>query len=148
MITRPFLCVMAAVSLLLWIGAQTRAQAAADAPRFAAPGQMRPTFLLLLSDDQTYRALGRFGELPVKTSNLDRLAKRGLLFTHCFTLVIFLTDNGGIVGVSTFHGGRRDGKGTPFEGATRVPSFWRWPAGFRGGADCAALTAHKDISRR
>jgi len=61
------------------------------------------------------------------------------------TLVIFLTDNGGTVGVSLFNGGRRGGKGTPYEGATRVPSLWRWPAGFRGGVDCPALTAHLDI---
>jgi len=52
--------------------------------RFAAAGQERPNFLFLFSDDQTFRALGRIGELPVKTPNLDRLAKGGLLFTHCF----------------------------------------------------------------
>src|SRR6185436_16283921 len=61
------------------------------------------------------------------------------------TLVIFLTDNGGTVGVNTFNAGMRGGKGTPYEGATRVPSFWRWPAAFRGGVDCPALTAHIDI---
>ena len=54
------------------------------ANRFAAPGQARPNFLFLLSDDQTFRALGRLGELEVKTPNLDRLAQRGMLFTHCF----------------------------------------------------------------
>src|SRR5712691_9570919 len=52
--------------------------------RFAAAGQERPNFLFLFSDDQTFRALGLLGELPVKTPNLDRLAKRGMLFTHCF----------------------------------------------------------------
>jgi arylsulfatase A-like enzyme len=31
------------------------------------------------------------------------------------------------------------------KGGTRVPAFWRWPAGFAGGRDCAALTAHLDI---
>ncbi len=54
------------------------------ASRFAAAGQEQPNFLLLLSDDQTYRALGLLGELEVKTPNLDRLAERGLRFTHCF----------------------------------------------------------------
>ena len=52
--------------------------------RFAAKGQDRPNFLLLLSDDQTFRALGALGELEVRTPNLDRLARRGMLFTHCF----------------------------------------------------------------
>jgi choline-sulfatase len=54
------------------------------ANRFAAAGQERPNFLFLFSDDQAHRALGLLGELQVKTPNLDRLAKRGLLFTHCF----------------------------------------------------------------
>src|SRR5437660_1104012 len=61
------------------------------------------------------------------------------------TLVIFLTDNGGTEGLSIYNAGMRGGKGTPYEGGTRVPSFWRWPAGFKGGFDCAALTAHIDL---
>ena len=61
------------------------------------------------------------------------------------TLVVFLTDNGGTVGVEHFNGGRRGGKNTPYQGGTRVPSFWRWPAGFRGGKDCGVLSAHIDI---
>lgn len=52
--------------------------------RFATKGHDRPNFLLLLSDDQTHRALGCLGELEVKTPNLDRLARRGTLFTQCF----------------------------------------------------------------
>ena len=61
------------------------------------------------------------------------------------TLVIFMTDNGGTAGVQTFNAGMRGSKNTPYMGGTRVPSFWRWPAGFTGGADCAALSAHIDI---
>jgi arylsulfatase A-like enzyme len=61
------------------------------------------------------------------------------------TLVIFMTDNGGTVGVKTFNAGMHGQKATPWEGGTRVPSFWRWPAGFKGGRDSSALTAHVDI---
>jgi arylsulfatase len=61
------------------------------------------------------------------------------------TLVIFLTDNGGTAGTRIFNAGMRGAKGTPYQGGTRVPSFWRWPAGFRGGRDVAALTAHIDV---
>ena len=61
------------------------------------------------------------------------------------TLVIFMTDNGGTAGVSTFNAGMRAGKGTPYEGGTRVPAFWRWPGGWKGGADVPVLTAHIDI---
>lgn len=61
------------------------------------------------------------------------------------TLVIFLTDNGGTFGTKIFNAGMRGAKGTPYQGGTRVPSFWRWPAGFRGGVEVAALTAHIDV---
>ena len=61
------------------------------------------------------------------------------------TLVIFMTDNGGTVGVKTFNAGMHGQKATPWEGGTRVPSFWRWPAQFKGGRDSSALTAHVDI---
>jgi arylsulfatase A-like enzyme len=61
------------------------------------------------------------------------------------TLVIFMTDNGGTLGVQIFNAGMRGQKVTPYQGGTRVPSFWRWPAGFQGGVDVDALTAHIDI---
>jgi arylsulfatase len=61
------------------------------------------------------------------------------------TLVIFLTDNGTATGARVFNAGMRGAKNTPYQGGTRVPSLWRWPAGFRGGADCRALTAHVDV---
>ncbi len=49
------------------------------------------------------------------------------------TLVIFITDNGTATGDKVFNGG------------PRVPSFWRWPARFKGNIDCPALTAHIDV---
>lgn len=61
------------------------------------------------------------------------------------TLVIFMTDNGGTAGVKLFNAGMRGTKGTPYQGATRVPSLWRWPAAWQTGRDCAALTAHIDL---
>lgn len=61
------------------------------------------------------------------------------------TLVIFMTDNGGTAGVQVFNAGMRGSKATPYQGGTRVPSFWRWPARLDGNRDCSALTAHIDI---
>lgn len=61
------------------------------------------------------------------------------------TLVIFMTDNGGTVGVDIHNAGLRGAKNTPYQGGARVPSFWRWPNGFRGGVDCNALAAHIDV---
>src|SRR6266511_1113314 len=60
------------------------------------------------------------------------------------TLVIFMNDNGGTVGVPTFNAGMRGGKGTAWLGGTRASSFWRWP-GTLEPADCPALTAHLDF---
>ncbi len=61
------------------------------------------------------------------------------------TLVIFLSDNGGTAGVRIFNAGMRGSKGTPYQGGTRAPSFWRWPAGFEGGREVPALSAHIDV---
>jgi len=59
------------------------------------------------------------------------------------TLVIFMTDNGGTVGVRDFNAGMRAGKATPWEGGTRVPSLWRWK-GRLAPKNVSALTAHVD----
>ena len=63
------------------------------------------------------------------------------------TLVIYLgSDNGGTAGVKIFNAGMRGSKVTPYQGGTRAPAFFRWPAGgVQGGAECAALSAHLDI---
>jgi len=63
------------------------------------------------------------------------------------TLVIYLaTDNGGTAGVRIFNAGMRGSKGTPYQGGTRAPCFFRWPVGgIPAGAECDALSAHLDI---
>lgn len=48
------------------------------------------------------------------------------------TLVIFMTDNGGTAGVSTFNAGMRGAKTTYYEGGHRVPCWIRWPDGGLG----------------
>jgi arylsulfatase len=94
-------------------------------------------------DDKTAKFFGMIENIDDNFGRLlARLAEWGLTEN---TLVVFLTDNGGTVGVSIHNGGRRGGKGGPYQGATRVPSLWRWPAGFTGGRDIGALTAHIDV---
>ena len=75
---------------------------------------------------------------------LDKLEEWGIADN---TLVIYFgTDNGGTAGVKIFNAGMRGRKGTPYQGGTRVPVFFRWPAGdIPAGAECDALTAHLDL---
>jgi len=63
------------------------------------------------------------------------------------TLVIYLaSDNGGTAGRSIFTAGMQGGKNTTYQGGTRVPCFFRWPAGgIPAGAECDALSAHLDL---
>jgi arylsulfatase len=60
------------------------------------------------------------------------------------TLLIFMTDNGGTGGVRVFNAGMRGAKGTPYQGGTRAPAFFRWTGSLQPG-DVAALAAHIDI---
>jgi arylsulfatase A-like enzyme len=60
------------------------------------------------------------------------------------TLVVFMNDNGGTVGVPVFNAGMRGQKATPWLGGTRAMSLWRWP-GTLTPADCDRLTAHIDF---
>ncbi len=69
------------------------------------------------------------------------------------TLVIFMTDNGQAGrrarrnGEPTpiFTAGFKSGKGSPYEGGTHVPAFWRWKGVLGEGTDIKALTAHIDV---
>lgn len=69
------------------------------------------------------------------------------------TLVIFMTDNGQagrsgkLNGKNVIHwtAGFKTGKGSPFEGGTHVPAFWRWKGVLDEGVDIDALTAHIDF---
>ena len=72
---------------------------------------------------------------------LDRLAAANM---ETNTLVLFMTDNGhGMSGL--YNAGMRGAKGGPYQGGTRVPSFWRWKNVLPPGIDCPQLTAHLDL---
>jgi arylsulfatase A-like enzyme len=45
---------------------------------------LKPNFLVILTDDQTYRAIGYNNEL-VQTPNLDQLANQGIIFNRAYT---------------------------------------------------------------
>ena len=63
------------------------------------------------------------------------------------TLVIYIgSDNGNSTGWRVFNAGMKGHKGQPYQGGTRVPVFFRWPAGnIPADAECSALTSQMDI---
>ncbi len=60
------------------------------------------------------------------------------------TLLIFMTDNGGVDGVKVFNAGMRGTKGTPYQGGIRVPAFFRWTGTLTPGAT-GKTGAHIDL---
>jgi arylsulfatase A len=59
------------------------------------------------------------------------------------TVVVFMTDNGG---VSRFHKcGLRGQKGSVWEGGVRVPFFARWPGQFPAGKVIPSMAQHIDV---
>ena len=61
------------------------------------------------------------------------------------TIVVFMTDNGGTAGTGVYNAGMRTGKGTPYEGGTRVPFFFSWPAKYPTGVDVSSLAGQIDV---
>ncbi|NIJ43752.1 arylsulfatase A-like enzyme [Wenyingzhuangia heitensis] len=62
------------------------------------------------------------------------------------TILIFMSDNGGITGVRLYNAGMRGKKTQAYEGGHRVPFFIKWPKGHLAhGKEVKDLTAHIDI---
>lgn len=82
-----------------------------------------------------------FGKLMAKLQSWNALEN---------TLVIFMTDNGGVQLGQTkeiphFNAGLKGGKNSPHEGGTHVPFFVQWKGVLGEGVDVDALTAHIDL---
>ena len=77
-------------------------------------------------------------------SLLDFLEKKGVRDN---TIVVFLTDNGSIMGIKYFNAGMRGMKTELWEGGHRVPLFISWPeGGFKNvGNEVSGLTEFQDI---
>ncbi len=117
-----------------------------------APEKYKKPFLDAGFNDQV---AGRYGMIANIDDNIgllmQKMAEWGLEEN---TLLIFMTDNGQAGGQNTrlngmlhrlFHAGLRGGKGTVYEGGTRVPAFWRWKGVLPKGRDIDGLAAHIDL---
>jgi arylsulfatase A-like enzyme len=116
---------------------------ATNAPH--APLQVRP------EDEARYAGKVKpmlakfFGMIANIDDNVGKLmAKLKALGLEENTIVIFMTDNGGTVGVDFYNAGMRGGKITPYLGGTRVPFLVRWP-GVVAPGDRPQLAAHVDL---
>lgn len=116
-----------------------------------APDKYKQRFLDLGYDKNT---AGRYGMIENIDDNFGLLIEKLDQWNAWEnTLVIFMTDNGqaGRTGqlngkrVQLFTAGFKSGKGSPYEGGTHVPAFWRWPGVLGEGVDIDALTAHVDL---
>ena len=116
-----------------------------------APEKNRKRFLDMGYDGETS---GRYGMIENIDENIGLLmAKLDEWDAWRDTLVVFMTDNGqaNLSGkrngeqVRLPSGGFKTGKGSPYEGGTHVPAFWRWKGVLRESVDVPALTAHIDL---
>ncbi len=73
---------------------------------------------------------------------LDELDRTGLASN---TLVLFTSDNGGVLANGANNGPWRGGKGQMYEGGLRVPGAARWPAVIKAGTTTDRLTLTMDI---
>lgn len=73
---------------------------------------------------------------------LDKLDQTGLAAN---TLVIFTSDNGGVLANDANNGPWRGGKEHMYEGGLRVPGAARWPSVIAGGSSSARVTLTMDI---
>ncbi|QEG20226.1 sulfatase-like hydrolase/transferase [Mariniblastus fucicola] len=72
------------LAFLIGVAVQTQANANEDAPR-------KPNIILIMADDVSWEAFGCYGAEDYKTPQIDRLAREGVRFTHCYSTPICTT---------------------------------------------------------
>jgi arylsulfatase A-like enzyme len=125
-------------------------------------------FFLLLSHHSPHIPLAAQAELVAKHARAPNPTYAAMLETldHCVgqvlstletqnlatnTIVIFTSDNGGLSVVehvntpATSNAPLRGGKGSLYEGGTRVPMLWRWPGVVPGGQVLATPVVNTDV---
>ena len=119
-------------------------QIATNAPH--APLEVRPEDEVRYKDKVQKPSVAKFfGMIANIDDNVGRLLSKLREWNlETTTLVIFMNDNGGTIGVDVHNAGMRGSKASPWVGGTRASSFWRW-SGTLEPSDCDRLTAHIDF---
>ncbi|MEM7143786.1 MAG: arylsulfatase [Verrucomicrobiota bacterium] len=116
-----------------------------------APEKYKKRFL---EDGWDENTAGRYGMIENFDDNMGLLMEKlDEWDAWDNTLLIFMTDNGQAgknakkdgKSVQLHTAGFKTGKGSPHEGGTHVPAFWRWKGVLGEGVDIPALTAHIDL---
>jgi arylsulfatase len=106
------------------------------------PDQYREPYRALDKDLASFFAM--VANIDHNMGRLDEMLVRTGLREN--TILIFMTDNGGTVGVKHFNAGMKAGKVTLWDGGHRVPMFVRWPDGKLGEPrDVDTLTHVQDV---
>jgi len=85
-----------------------------------------------------------YAMIDIIDQNIGRMLKKldDLKLTEN-TVVLFMTDNGGVS--KHFKAGLKSNKGSIYEGGVRVPLFVRWPGKFPAGGKVEAQCSHVDL---
>ncbi len=112
-------------------------------------GKYRKPYMSMKFNDKPLppNVLSYFGMLTNLDENMGRLdeflIKQGLKEN---TIVIFMSDNGGVQGIPIYDAGMSGTKGSLLEGGHRQFCFIRWPAGsLHTAGDISGLTEIQDI---
>ncbi|MEM6820457.1 MAG: sulfatase [Verrucomicrobiota bacterium] len=95
----------------------------------------RPNIVFIMADDHAPHALSCYGSRINRTPNLDRLAKEGMRFTHCFDTVSLCAPSRASLLTSKYchkHGFIKN-EGPPFDGAQQTVPKLMQQAGYRTG---------------
>jgi len=108
-----------------------------------APEKYKKRFSELGYND---RLIGYYGMIENIDDNMgllmDKMKEWGLEEN---TLLIFISDNGPAMGNEIYNAGLNGKKGTPYDGGTKVPSFWYWKGNLASGRDIDRMAAHIDF---
>lgn len=119
-----------------------------------APEQYKQRFLDQGYDESTSARYGMIENIDDNLGKMMETLKKWNALDN--TLIIFMTDNGmsmapikkkGVGKIMPHNAGLKGRKNTPWEGGSKVPSFWYWQGVLQENVDVSALTGHTDLYR-